>query len=174
MECFCLHCERIRLNDPFYLPRFSVQHKDCIRTTISLIDETSTTTEMTFSIIGDPLPLTRSVHNELFYSHNEIISFRDCIDSLIIGHIFNPFLHSDTLQMEIYFHPLQQDFFIPKEVLTSLADQIEQALSGLLYPNLGQVHQVLTYRSPTSSNMGMMTISLKNEIDPINDNDFDY
>ena len=174
MECFCLYCERIRLNDPLYHPRFSVQHEDFIRTTISLIDETSTTTEMMFSIIGDPLPLTRSVNNELFYSPNEIMSFRDCIDSLIIGHIFHPFLHSDTLQMEIYFHPLQQDIFIPKDVLTSLAEQIEQALSGLLYPNLGQVHQVLTYRSPTSSDMGMMSIFLKNEIDLINDNDYDY
>ena len=101
--CRCVSCERIRLGNNSYHPRFFLRHHEFIETTLTVDENSPTSMEMCFSIYGDPIPTGINHGNELFYTEFEVNLLIYTITDLIVGHIFVPFSASDTIQLEVFF-----------------------------------------------------------------------
>ena len=116
--------------------RFYLDHHDKFKTTITINDTGSYTTEMRFKVIGDPVPLHReiNIHHALFYSIEEMAAFRTAIENLVTGRIFVPYGISDKLQIEVFFHLLESDIYLPGDSLTQMSEMIQQAMEGTFFP----------------------------------------
>ena len=102
--CRCILCERERLGDHYYSPRFYLHHHDFIVNTVTIEEANpENTTEMKFCIYGDPLPERRNVYHDQYYSDYEIEVWKHCLTDLIVGHIFVPFPIHQQIQIEIFF-----------------------------------------------------------------------
>ena len=172
--CRCVFCERERMGNDTYSPRFYLHHHDFIVNTVTIEEELqSNTVEMKFSIYGNPLPEERNVYHDQYYSDYEIELWKHCLTDLIIGHIFVPFPLNQQLQVEIFFHIKHEDYEVPEDSLYSLADELIQAMVGVCYPELSQVQQYYTYKAFSDTNEGMTMVVIKNEIDQYREVDFD-
>ena len=171
--CRCIRCERNRLGNAEYNPRFYLKHHEFIETTIKIEENEPNGIEMKFSIHGDPLPTERNVNHEQYYSEEEIQVWRLSLIDLIVEHIFQPFSDNDTIQVEVFFHLRAIDRWVPENSLYSLTEELVQAMAGIFYTDVAQVEQFISYKAMSSSGEGMIMIVLKNEINSFYENDFD-
>ncbi len=171
--CRCIRCERIRLGNQDYNPRFYLRHHEFIETTIQIEENGPNGIEMKFSIYGDPLPTERNVNHEQFYSEDEIQIWRLCLIDLIVEHIFKPFSSDETVQVEVFFHLKVVDRWVPEDSLYSLTEELVQAMTGIFYTDVTQVQQFISYKTMSSSDEGMIMVVLKNEINVFYQSDFD-
>ena len=140
---------------------------------MSINENSPPSTEMSFTIYGDPIPIGNNSRNELFYSEYEVNLLLYTITDLIVGHIFVPFTDGDTIQVEILFHLRETDVDIQDDSLHSLGDKFVQIMAGIFYSNIEQVQQIITYKALSTDNSGSTNIVLKNFMDEINDEDLD-
>ncbi len=171
--CRCIHCERTRMGQQNYTPRFYLNHHEFIKTTVTINENCENTTEIQFSIYGDPLPITRNVYHDQYYSIEEIDLFQCCLTDLIVGHIFVPFLPEQEIEVEVFFHLKDNDCNIPEDAIQSLSEELVQAMTGFIYTDMRQVQQTLSYKAMSESQEGMIMIVVKNEISELADGDFD-
>ncbi len=161
------------MGNPHYNPRFYLKHHEFIQNTVIINDVGPNITEMKFSIYGDPLPLTRNIYHDQYYSVAEIDLFRLNLEDLIVGHIFVPFPPDQEIQIEIFYHLKQWDRYLPEDSLYTLSDELVEAMSGIFYRDMTQVVQTITYKAASSNDEGMIMFVMKNEINDFNDSDFD-
>ncbi len=141
-------------------------HENTVNTTITINDIGSHTTEMRFKLIGDPVPLQREINvdHALFYSIEEMDTFRAVIKDLIRGRVFVPYLISDNLQIQVFFHLKESDKYLPEDSLIQLSEMIEQAMAGIFFPTGMDIKSLLAYKLSSSNPIGTIEIVIDNRI----------
>lgn len=164
VPCRCLQCERTRMGNQDYFPRFYLKHHEFIETTISINENQQNTTEMKFSIYGDPMPLERNALDHQYYSIEEVQYWKHSLIDLIEGHMFVPFSSNQDLNIDIYYHLKTTDRWLPVEALNSLTDDLLQAMTGIFFDDLSQVQEAFSYKEASFNDEGSIRITMRNVI----------